>query len=419
MRPRDSVTFNFVTRHSGILFCVVIAVVTLGQLLLRGPSGHYDIFADAARLAWNGQNPYGREYQFGFYFYSLACAMYFFGLFAFLPYSLGLGAYMTISTGLFIVAATMAIDRAQLRARTRSLFFFLITSELIGAILNAKLEVAITAMNLGALALCLRGGRRARTVAFILLAVAANWKFQSLPMALLLLVYFVVARRDFLSPLVFGLGLAFLHFVPMVALGPELFFAALAVWKESLSTYILTGDNWLSFQQIFSFSTKALHVSFSYLGTQVVSLLVAGALAVLAVLAARRSQGRNDETDVLVLAGLAAGFATTFSPLSQSAGFILYAPLLLAALRLWELRTGRERQALSAAVGLGFFIISLMYSDFFPRHLRGEFLYYAVKPVGTLVLSLTVAIIWWRAPGRASAVSTPPTPPATEGSHRP
>ncbi len=350
----------------------------MGQLLYRGPSGHFDIFRESARLIWAGQSPYGIAYPAGYFLYSPACAYFFYGLFAFFPYSLGLFLNMISSTLVFSWGAWRLL-RVLGEKSIHNIFFFLLSSEMIGSILNARIEVFIAGALLLALSFIVE--RRRLALAYFILALICNFKMLSFPtVGLLLLIQFF--RRDWRCMGIFFLSLCACYAAPSLVGGWAFLKVNHQILTKTLGPYMM--GNWMEFQHIYHLLRSLSGYTLSFGQAQVFALSAAIALAGFFIWMRKKVIFSELE---LWAAGLGSAFALLFSPMSQSAGYILYAPLLLACLRQAHFA---ERRSPWIAVAGGYFFISTAYSDLMPRVWREELFNFAIKPLGILILTFSL-----------------------------
>ncbi|MBS1983758.1 MAG: DUF2029 domain-containing protein [Bdellovibrionales bacterium] len=373
----------------GRLFWLLAFVLSFVALLRQPHSGHYDIFSQSARLLWAGQNPHGISYPSGPWFYSPACGLFYFGLFAWLPDRWGLALYI-LSSWAVLTAGLIALFRAfPLRAHLRELFWFLLSSELIGAVLNARVELMMTGCVLLAVAWLVEGQHVGW--AACLLAMIVNWKFSPLPIAGLLGVVAIRAgypRRRFV-PIFLG-SLALWTLAPLLVLRWDPLMEIHRTWSATLTRFTLENDNWLSFQHLFVLGRALTGFTMSWKGARLTSLLVGLGLAVYFA----RCRMRDRRETLLYAAALGAAFSLAFSPLSQSAAFIGYAPLLFAGFLQWEMTPEpRGRIYWRAVIWISWALVSLAYSDLVPRALRLVLVASAVKSLGVLVLA--TALLYW------------------------
>jgi hypothetical protein len=96
----------------------------------------------------------------------------------------------------------------------------------------------------------------------------------------------------------------------------------------------------------------------------------------------------NDIPVEVLVRGLALGsaFVVIFSPASQSAAFILYAPLVMDYFRQGAVVPKRLQKVWIVGLVISWFFISLMYSDLVGFSVRTYAMEHALKPLGALIL---------------------------------
>lgn len=379
-------------RSWGDWFFGAAALFSLIAVVRSGYSGHFEIFANSARLLWTGGNPYGISYPSGYWFYSPSCGLFFFALFAWLPYSLGVGLYLLASIGVLYAGLRALRRTAPLSERADQVFVWLLSSEVIGCALNARLELFLTGVLLLAFAALARG--RGLIRAGLALGFVCVWKFTLLPVAGLwaLAAWRDRGRRAFAGGLAAGLALSWL--LPMLVRAPAEILPMHRDWDASLRAYVLGGENWLGFQQLFAFAHRTLGVTLPFEAAQAIGVLAAFALGIWA-------WRRSARGEWLELATFGVAYSLILSPLSQSAGYLLYAPLLFLAFA----RRGQSdrRAAWGVVIAIAWFFVSAAYSDLVPRPVRLFFFEHAVKVLGVGLLTASVA--WSRVRREARPVA--------------
>jgi hypothetical protein len=360
----------------------IACVVTLIQLLWRGESGHYLIFSESAKILWSAKNPYGILYPSAYYLYSPFCGLSFFSLFAFFPHAIGLALYMILSIILFYLGFRSLADAFQLNIEARAIFLGLIFSEIVGAILNTRLELAL----IGILMLAVGAMLRAEKVLFwsFMLGLIANWKFLTLPATLLWLWSYSFKKKSSAPALMFLLALALSFAFPLFIFSWSELQELHQSWGESMQKFMLGGDNnWLGFQHLFQSLRYFFGYSMSYKEAQITGL-IAG-LSLFAILLKKLHCDKLNLKELCAYS-LSAGvsFSCLFSPLSQSAAYILYAPLLFFFLKINEKRLFQKLTLLKLFIS--FASISLVYGDLCPRSLRVEIQKFSGKALGVLLL---------------------------------
>jgi len=393
-------------REWGLSIFVLDCALGYLALVFRPAGHHYAIFSGGARYLWAGMSPYGADLGVpGIYLYSPSCAMFFFGLFSWLPQRLGQGLYMLASLAVLFAGghALLGVMREKLGFELqgtplRHLFWLMAGSEVLGAILGAKIEIFMLGVQLYALALLL-GGRR-EWLAGLLFGAMTNWKFQPLPVIGLVSLILLVHRRV-VPVFAFAAGLAIFYLAPAAFLPWPFFLEIHREWNASLAGFLPGG--WLGqiYQHVYAFLVRGLGVEIGLRHAQLASVIAGATLA--AVLLAWHARLRMLAGDALALrvgllvaAGVGSAFVVLFNPMSQSNGYLLYLPLLLPVI--WMAReTGKELQA-GVVMVVAFVTISLLYSDIPPRPLYRLAYAQAWKPLGVVLL-----LSWL---GRAAYLST-------------
>jgi hypothetical protein len=162
-----------------------------------------------------------------------------------------------------------------------------------------------------------------------------------------------------------------------------------ARWQGTLSDFVARA--WLDFDSLFALAGHLAGDSaagWRWAQAAWVSVAAgAGLAAWLARWAWRRrlepgAPGDDAEGRAIWLAcGLGAFFTVALSPLNQNNAYVLWAPLVLAALALPRLRAA-DRAVLGAAAA----IMILAYSDLLPEAVRAALRAHAVKPLAPLLL---------------------------------
>lgn len=375
----------------GFAFLLTILVVSWVQLLMTGASGHYDFFSASARFIWEGKNPYGISYPSGYFNYSPAAALVFYAPFAYLPYSVGLGLYIASTSALLVWGLRRFNAVLGLSGGAAGAFYFLLASEAIGTVLNARMELLITGATLLSTAWLARGERR--LAAWLLLAAVTNFKLQSLPTAGLLAVALVFSERRPRAFLELGSALAFWFALPFALRPWDFLDECHRVWMEYLLPVV--GNECLQFQNLVTVLNYGLGLPVDCADGRVWGLIAAPALAV--ACAWQSFRGKRAE-GLAFAAAMGAGYSLVFSPMGQSAAFVQYAPLL--AYVVWKaaaLKTPARRRIAWAVVIVSWAFVSVAYSDLVPKDFRAWAFHRAFKAAGvTFLLIQALALTDWR-----------------------
>lgn len=377
-------------QNFGLYWLAFVGIVSFALLLGRSPGLHYFTFTGAAISFWQGAPIYGTAFVEAApqYFYSPACAAFFYSLFAYLPPWWGRSIYMLVS--LLALAGGIHALRAAYVERFGSrldagvcaqLLWVMLSSELTGAIFADKLEVLILAMFFFALACC---WREQFTPALILLGVVANWKFQSIPILALLLVALFRQPDRWRYLLTTVLTLVGLTVLPFLFQDKAYLWREMGVWQSTLSTFM--AEAWMApiFHHVYGFFGKALGVPVAYASAEKINLAVAAMLA--GVVAYQTYVRRLSMASLAMLAfALGAAFSVLFSPLSQGTGFIIYMPLPIALVyAFW--RSPYPQWILATIMTVAYFFTSLSVSDLTPKVARAYFYNHGFKALGALIL---------------------------------
>jgi hypothetical protein len=377
-------------QNFGLYWLAFVGLGSFGLLLGRSPGLHYFTFTGAAISYWQGAPIYGTAFVDGApqYFYSPACAAFFYAIFAYLPPWWGRSIYMLVS--LLALAGGIYALRAAYQARfgghldagiCGQLLWVMLSSELTGAIFADKLEVLILAMFFYALAFCWRDNF---TPALILLGVVANWKFQSIPILALLLVALFRQPDRWRYLLTTVLTMVGLTVLPFLFQDGAYLWREMGVWQSTLSNFM--ADAWMApiFHHVYGFLGKALGLPVAYEWAEKINVVVA---VMLALVVAYQTYVRKISIASLAMLAFAfgAGFSVLFSPLSQGTGFIIYMPLPIA-LVYWFWRASYPQWILATIMTVAYFFTSLSVSDLTPKVARAYFYNHGFKALGALIL---------------------------------
>lgn len=383
----------------GASYFVLVSVLAFCKLMTSGNSGHYDFFRATALKIWSGENPYAIPYPSGYFLYSPSCALFFYGLVAWLPYFVGLALYMGASWLLLRFALKEFLGGVGLAKADLNLFYFILSSEVIGTLLNARIEIFILGIVLLAGTWIFQ--QRREGLAYFLLAMICNFKMQSLPTVGLLLVVDLVGRRRLRPTFYFAASLLFWYLVPFAVRPSALLVDSYRTWISFFGPYVRAG--WMDFQHIYRFIFKISGAQPSFDFGQKISALCGALFAVVLGwrvwrdLRVQRTLRADSSVPVDLLRdwnlralALGAAFVCLFSPMGQSAAFTLYAPLLLCIFVLRARGSLLRRWLWNTLLVVAFFFISLAYSDLTPRSFRIVFFDYSVKAFGISILSLAL-----------------------------
>ncbi len=391
----------------GFFYFTFVSVITFFKLLDPSTRGHYRVFTGAARAMWNEQPAYFTDFgwQNGLeWFYSPACGLTFYLPFSFLPETVGvilnvvfMWAVFVWGTSYFFNAAldTPKFDFVPLRSL--NLFWFFIASEMIGAIASEKTEILMVGLCLFAVGLLIRG--RQWWPAFIL-AMVTNWKFQPLALVGLLVLSLIFYRRNFRFLFEFVFGSVVFLVVPYAMTGTEYLGRIYPQWMQAVQNQLIT--QWKSFDHVYNVARILGGVEVTYSAIQMVAFIVAVGMVSLLVTdyaLYRRGKSGSFTSSACLALSLAATFMTSFSPLSQSNGYILVAPLTAVLAMIYGRLPKQSTEWWVALAGLlaGWFITSMLTSDLVPVAVRDFTRESAIKSLGPLVM--VAAVVWilvWR-----------------------
>jgi len=358
--------------HWGLFLFLILTLPSFVRVFNTAGGGHFEIFREGARQLWAGTNPYDDNWHSGKWIYSPPTGYFFFSLFSYIDPKIGALLYMLASYTLFVAGAALFLRELKLSQRETGLFWVLVANEAIGAILNTRLELWITGSILMSAALLMSGSKTFLSAA--LLAIPTVFKIQSLAIVGLMTIHFLLARQKFLWIFSFVLVAVAISVSPALVRGIEGAILDYTQWQATLGPHL--EGTYRDFQHIYRFISQVFNVDLSLANVKAIGLGVAGFFAALIVVSSRHSTKR--ETLYLCLV-LGTCFATTFSPMSQSAGYILYAPLLAISLASPWRNYG--------VIGVSWLLVSGLSSDLVPRDVKLDLLPLALKSLGPLVLA--------------------------------
>ena len=372
-------------QHWGFIYFILISVISFGQLLKPSIRGHYRVFTSAARFFWNHEPTYMTDFGWNtglYWFYSPTCALTFYLPFSFMPETFGVLLSTAIMWLVFVLAARYFFETFGTTATPVNLFWFLSGSEMIGAITSQKTEILIVALCLFSVAFLARG--RAG-FAGIALALVTNWKFQPLALVGLLTVTEIIFLKRIRFASSFVIASAVFAGLPYLLFDSTFVSSTYGEWLKAVQYQLHT--QWQNFDHVTNVAGKLFQLPVTYETTQWLGGLAGSASIALLIAQFRTSR---DFKEALVFAGaLAAVFMTSFSPLSQSNGYILLAPALAAATLLYS----RRPKLLSYGMAFGWIFTSLLTSDLVPKVAREFARANALKAIGPLILITILSLV--------------------------
>lgn len=375
--------------------------------LLREPlAQHYYLFIEAANYLWRGESPYGVSISpIGYWFYSPSCGMFFFSLFAWLPAKLGQMVFVATSWGLLVASLWKLLDRYRVRAR--SVFWVLISPQILGAIWATKIEMVLVAALAFAVWLLSSESKARPVLAAFLLATVSAWKFQLLPSVGLIYAFLLLRRADWKSPLWFAGFAGLWTLAPLVRFTPG---ELRALWEAQGATLEpFARASVFNFDSVFAFFHHTLGWAPSWDGVRMVTLAAAAALLIHVVIWERATRGRPNDSGsaacgILMAAAFGSAFTVLFNPVSQNNALIQLAPVyLLFLVHLESLPSGSASRRAGVAVLVSvWLVLTFAYSDGIGPYLRP----YAVKP-GAILLMLAYLYFRMLPAGLRSLKGTP------------
>ena len=367
-------------------FCFFVAVsISCIVRIFTGPlGGHCQIFFAAGRQVWNQIDPYGISYRSGFWIYSPSCALIFFAPFAFLPTWLGEGLYVLVSWGVFLLGANNLLDALEIKPNGRNVFWLITSSEMIGSLLNERLEIVLIGLMMWATPQIWR--QKKMILASLCMAATCNWKMQMYPVAALTVVVWLLKERNLKFPLLLLGSLAFWYLIPLALVPWNYIVEIYKHFPTALSQHMRI--TWPDFVHVYRFPRVALGWPIDFVLAQIISAGVGTSLAIyvaLRVLKNPKEEGLDSSYGLAFALG--ALFAASFSPMAQSAGFILYVPLLAYACHesLWN----------SAVLAGTWILTSALGSDLVPKALRLQLIEMGLKAYGPVGLGVFILIQSW------------------------
>ena len=375
---------EFLKKNGGtFLFCLFSLAGLIRVMLERPVSAHYQLFTTASRWLWSGQCPYGVEFHLaGYWFYSPSCGLFLFGAFAFFPLLVGLFLYSLISIASYFFALRYFARTIGAGGRVLEIALALSSVPVFQGLIAAKLETIIAAILFFAAGEWLS---RRYLVGALLFGMILDWKFQPAPMAGLLILALLLARRAWLPAVFTGGAVMIWRWAPATLFGFTGLGALLSRQKETLQAFV--AEAYSNFDNFFHFSA-ALGLRLS-LGVSLLISLIAGVGMAIHVWC-RWRRGKDFASQVEACLGLGSWFCLLFSPLGQNNASILGGPFFLwTAGALVMNRAGRMQFLLVGALIASLF----MYSDLIPEALRVWARSNSIKTLALMIQGLIVTFV--------------------------
>jgi hypothetical protein len=380
----------------GLAIFIVDTVAALGTLLGK-VTGHYINFTAPAHYLWRGADPYGITFPGspGAFFYSPGCALYFYGLFAFLPPILGQFLYMLLSVAIYIGGLRILLEALRThfafdlkKSGYANLFWLMIASELLGGIIAVKIDVLMVGGAFACVGCLIRN--RGALFALFLMGIATSWKLHPVSVFGLILVPYLLTQRwkpvaAYAAGIVLGLA------SPLLVFSPQGTLHLTYQWLGTLHEF--TVRQWLApiFQHIYGFLFRAFGFPMDVGVTTQITAAIGLCFAVIVGIAYRRWKNASGEffglpAALLLALALGSTFTAVFSQLIQSNSYVVYTPLVLAVIVFAE-KVKCDRTATRVLLVVCFVVVSLAYSDFNPRRFYWLVYGWGIKPLGVLLLS--------------------------------
>ena len=395
-------------RNWGFFVFVLGSLVSLAIVAKNPVGSHYQIFVAGARLLLAGQNPFTLEPlgASGWWFYSPSCGLFYFSIFSIFPDRVGQFLFILSAVMLFTWGVQLLVEKFESRS-FRNIFWLFLSSEMIGAILNTRVELFMVGAVLVSADWLWRSSQSRWKFwgASLLLTMVTVWKLLTLPVLGLLTAVTLVKDRSlrFFTAVLASTGFWILS--PFFVKPFSYVTSTYAEWLASMhrlvgSSQLGDAANWTNYQHIYRFAMKMFGFSLTYNQAQVIGAITGFALLVWLVSFALREKRLGHDDFYCLLWALAFGslHQNVFMPTAQSAAYVSYAPLLFGALLLWSRAQGKWRYILLATNLFSYFFVSLAYSDFVPKSFRAVIWTGAYKPMGCLVLGLVCLTYLWLHP---------------------
>jgi hypothetical protein len=388
---------TYVYQNWGIIICVVSCLIALIRILNPAELAHYRLFSRAAVALWQQQDPYYTTFDAGtgWWMYSPSCGLFYYGLFAFLPFRLGLYLSTLSSLGIFTYAIKRTINAFtsiwpfETRLQKNWLWFWL-SFHLMAGILASKIEILTVGLSLLALTLLVK--RKNQFLVAFLLGMLVNWKFQTLPLVGLWCLILLFIDRNWRFSLAVIASLAFWFFVPALVVGSQLHQLNIN-WFASVNEWMQT--EWVRLSSLFHLllyfsipvTLKMLTTTGAVIGLGLCALIINW------IIKANQILPRELVRSLALILGLVCSswFAVALSPMSENNGYVLVAPLWLFAFIFYPNIKGKR--GFWWIVSVSGFTGSILLSDTFGKHSRLFFNDLGIKPYGFTILF--VGLLYW------------------------
>tara|TARA_Y100000590_G_C15732923_1_gene1017663 strand:+ start:1863 stop:3047 length:1185 start_codon:yes stop_codon:yes gene_type:complete len=352
-------------------FFAFILAILWGQYRIfnENLSQHYYLFTEAARLTWEGQNPYDMAISpVGAWFYSISSALFFFSGFNIFPLKAGETVFLSGSLIIFIASVRWLIKET-LQAQYAPLVWILLIPQTLSGIYSVKIEILMT----GLLIFCFMGlwksphHTKKRILYYFLLGMISNWKFLVIPSVGLLLTYEWFSQKKYSGVFLYLGSLLFWHYIPLTVMSYEHF--SLLNETKNASVFSFLERSLYYFDSLYSFLKNTLSISIPWN----ISLLFSsffGLLFFLQMMDFSRKNKKSFDQIIWALA-LGASFSVLFNPISQNNAMIQLTPLYFLVIYLYQ--ENKEFFAplwIRGITSISLIVITLGYSDLFQKWIR-------------------------------------------------
>jgi hypothetical protein len=360
----------------GLQFLLVLGI-SIG-ISFFSSNVHYRTFSTAGNFLLHGENPYLKDWGYGWqYFYSPVCG-WFFGLFYQLKNGWGSLLYFLLSYAVFTMGCLKLFQ--DLKTPNKNTFIILsllvINNEIIGAFQCSKLEIAM----LGILMLVTSMIEKKPVLAACLSALMINFKFFPVaPVGLLAITQFKSKNYKFLIYLPLFIILFFA--LPIVPYGLEFTKELYRTQHQVLNEFVEKA--YLDFPSIFGLLWHKMGIRFEFKTVQYILLIASIPFALLTYF-----YSKKDAKYFALSLGVL--YVVNFNLLSQTSAYLITTPAVIYCLYLLLNSKKPEKYYYVMALVIYWIFVSFLTSDFTPRPIREHFHTFLLKPIGGLVLLLAI-----------------------------